>query len=438
MTANACRLCDGSCIDADLTTLLSPDLGWLWAAVAAAADRRGDPHLITGPAVTVDAPVNPSQRAAAAGLVRGALRPGRRLCIELDVLTKQVRARGPTLTPGAVAAHATGRTLATRAADRSQQRARAQRLSTCLDAACNSHPELAGRGPQLFEHLRRAGWVARLDGGSNADQLVASAVAVAVAVMRIPDGDRRDRRLLVPGSPHALDEGTSLAGVTLSLLAATGRISADPGSTARSLWAQAGVDCDQLMGGLAVLGLGIHPRGWQLPPAATCTLPPRELARPEWPTAPYPDAYVFITENPSVLAAAADMRARNPNCTNPIRLVCTMGNPSQTEISAIASLAAARWNIAVRADFDPAGIRNVTAVLNAVPRAKPWRMTAIDYATSRPITPIREPIPATPWEPELAEQISATGCVAFEEALMKHLLEDLRRGAPHGHDSDSP
>jgi uncharacterized protein (TIGR02679 family) len=428
MTAKACRLCDGSCADADLTMLLSPDLGWLWAAVAAAADRRGDPHLVTGPAVTVDAPVNASQRAAAAGLVRGALRPGRRLRIELDVLTEQVRARGPTLTPGAVAAHATGRTLATRAADRSQQRARAQRLSACLEAACNSQPELAGHGPQLFEHLRRTGWVARLDGDPNANQLVANAAAVAAAVMRIPEGGRRDRRLLVPDSPHALDEGTPLAGVTLSLLTAAGRISADQRSTARSLWAQAGVDCDQLMGGLTVLG--VHPRGWQLPPAATCTLPPRELACPAWPTAPHPDAWVFITENPSVLAAAADMVARNPDCANPIRLVCTMGNPSQTEISAIAGLAAARWNIAVRADFDPAGIRTVTAVLNTVPTAKPWRMTATDYATSRPTAPIREPIPPTPWEPELAEQISATGCVAFEEALMEHLLEDLRRGAP--------
>lgn len=246
--------------------------------------------------------------------------------------------------------------------------------------------------------------------------------------MRIPDGGRLDRRLLVPDSPHALDEGTPLAGVTLSLLTAAGRIRADQRSTARSLWAQAGVDCDQLMGGLTVLG--VHPRGWQLPPAATCTLPPRELACPEWPTAPHPDAWVFITENPSVLAAAADMVARNPDCANPIRLVCTMGNPSQTEIAAIAGLAAARWNIAVRADFDPAGIRTVTAILNAVPTAKPWRMTATDYATSGPTAPIRELVPPTPWEPELAEQISATGCVAFEEALMEHLLDDLRRGAP--------
>lgn len=112
-----------------------------------------------------------------------------------------------------------------------------------------------------------------------------------------------------------------------------------------------------------------------------------------------PDARVFITENPSVLAAAADMLARNPNCTNPIRLVCTMSKPSQAEISAIAGLAATRWNIAVRADFDPAGIRTVTAVLNAVPTAKPWRMTATDYATSRPTAPIREPIPPTPARP---------------------------------------
>jgi hypothetical protein len=139
---------------------------------------------------------------------------------------------------------------------------------------------------------------------------------------------------------------------------------------------------------------------------------------------------VFVTENPSVLAAAADMAARNPDSAKQIRLVCTMGNPSPTEISAIAELAVFGWNIAVRADFDPAGIRTVTAVLRSVPTAKPWRMTAADYTTSRPMAPIREPIPPTPWEPTLAEQITATGCVAFEEALLAKLLEDLRRGAP--------
>lgn len=181
------------------------------------------------------------------------------------------------------------------------------------------------------------------------------------------------------------------------------------------------------MGGLTVLG--VHPRGWQLPPAATCTLPPRELACPEWPTAPTP---TLGCSSPRILGPSRRSRhgGPKPRLRQPDTAGVHDGQSSQTEIAAIAGLAAARWNIAVRADFDPAGIRTVTAILNAVPTAKPWRMTATDYATSGPTAPIRELVPPTPWEPELAEQISATGCVAFEEALMEHLLDDLRRGAP--------
>ena len=428
MKATECRLCDGACAGADLSALLSPDLDWLWSAVASAADRRGDPHMLSGPAVTVEAPSQPRQRAAAAGLIRGTPRPRQRLRIELPVLTQYVHARGPSLSPGAVAAHATGRALAGRTENRRQRDARAQQLSARLHAACDRHAMLRGRAPEIFEHLRRTGWVTRLDSHPNAGQLIDHSVDVTAAVLQIPEGERFDRRLLVPDNPHALDEGTPLAGVTLTLLTAIGRIAADqPGST-RSLWAQAGVDCDQLMGGLTTLG--IVPAGWQLPIASTCTVPPRELAQTAWPTAPYADAWVFVTENPSVLAAAADLVVRNPANAEHARLICTMGNPSATEIAALARLSRAGWKVAVRADFDPAGIRTVTALLNGIPGSRPWRMSRRDYLNSNPNAHHRAAIPPTPWEPQLADEIAARGDLAFEEALLPDLLADLQRGRP--------
>ncbi|WP_454561297.1 DUF2399 domain-containing protein [Mycobacterium haemophilum] len=417
-----------------MTPLLTPELLWLWNAIAAGADRRGDTHMTSGQAVTVLAPNDPAARAAAAGVIHTTPRPGQRVRIRLDALATLVRRRGPYLTPGAVAAHATGRPLAQRAVHTQAQAQRARELRDALCAACDIEPELRGRGPDLFEHLRRTGWVTRLDAASDACKLVLQATSVAAIVLRIPEGRRYDRRLLVPADPHALDDGTPLSGLTLALLTATGTISPDQRATPRSAWAQVGVDCDEIMGGLAVLG--IQPAGWTLPPAAICTLPPKELTNPTWPTAPHTNAWVFITENPSIIAAAANLVAREPDCAGRARLVCTLGNPSSTETTALAALGAAGWNIAVRADFDPVGIRNVTALLNSIPQAVPWRMTTADYIASAPTTLAKEPVPATPWEPELAEAINTLRRIAFEESLMGRLLDDLKRGfPPPSHDS---
>lgn len=427
MSSGPCVLCGGRCAGADLSPLLLPELEWLWAAVADAADRRGDATMLDGPAVTATAPSDPAARAAVAGLVARAPRPGQQIRVKLDVLTNLVQGRHPNLTPGAVAAHATGRTLALRAAQRIEQTARVDRLRTALCAACDKEPELVGRGPSLFDRLRRNGWITRLQALPGNATIIRQAATVAGAVMRIPDGERFDRRLLVPGDPHALDDGTALTGVTLMLLSGTGRIAPDPRATPRSLWAQAGVDCDELMGGLTVHG--IHPDRWKLPSGAVCTLPPRELNNPKWPAPPSGGAWVFVTENPSVLAAAADLVSRESEHA-PVRLICTMGTPSAVEIAAIAKLAATGWQVAVRADFDPAGIRHVTALLNGVPTAVPWRMTVADYRASNPTAQAGEPVPPTPWEPNLAEIINSAGTFAFEEGLIWELMKDLARGSP--------
>jgi len=435
VTGSVCGLCGGGCDGADLGPLLMPDLAWLWDAVATASDRRGDADMLDGPAVTAVAPNDSAARAAVAGLVRGTPRPGQRVRVDLPALRHLVRARGARLTPGAVAAHATGRTLADRATQRRARSVRAEQVRAALMAACAREPELEGRANDLFEHLRRMGWVARLDGLSDATGLVAQAAAVAARVLRIPDGDRLDRRLLVPGDPHALDDGTPLAGVALAMLTDSGRVSSEQRAPSRSLWSQAGVDCDDLMGGLTVLG--IHPAGWTVPPSATCTLPPRELSDVVWLPPPWPRAWVFVTENPSVLAAAADMAARVDGAAQNVRLVCTMGTPSAMEISAIAALATAGWRVAVRADFDPAGIRHVTALLQGVPNAVPWRMAATDYIASKPTVRARGALPPTPWDPELNQAMSRAGAVAFEESLLPGILDDLQNGRPERNASRS-
>ncbi len=138
---------------------------------------------------------------------------------------------------------------------------------------------------------------------------------------------------------------------------------------------------------------------------------------------------MFVTENPSIVSAASDLATRDRG----IRVLCTSGTPSVGEIGAIGRLARAGWQIAVRADFDAAGIRHVGAVMKAVPHAVPWRMGINDYvdslqspATSEGTT---EAIPDAPWDLELSALMRQKG-VAYEESLLPALLEDLRRGTP--------
>jgi uncharacterized protein (TIGR02679 family) len=139
---------------------------------------------------------------------------------------------------------------------------------------------------------------------------------------------------------------------------------------------------------------------------------------------------VFVTENPSVAAAAADLAANVAG----IRLLCTSGTPSTSEIAAMGQLALMGWRIAVRADFDAAGLGHVATILEAVPHAVPWRMGVGDYVDSlrgamkEEEVPL-ERVPDAQWDPELSKTMREKGFAAYEESLLPLLLEDLRRGA---------
>lgn len=420
--ARACTLCDARCTDADLPPLLEPALRWLWQQVAAAADRRGDPDLVTG-TLTIAAPVSAADRAAASGLLGGQpLRPGQRRRVDLEHLTNKVRIRGQHLTPGAVAAHGHQRPLAVKAKDKARRDATEQRLRAQLDAAQKQLPDhlRARLGEDVWPHLRQSGWVTRLVREPDPTGLLADACAV-LAALPVP-GQRLDRRVLVPSRPHALDDSTPLAGLVFALTRVAGR-------RPRRAWDELGVDIDNLTGGL--LALGVHPAGWQLPLGAVVTLPPRELADVRWPAPPQDGAWVFVTENPSVLAAAADL-VRDEGAA--VRLLCTVGTPSALENAAVGRLLDAGWNVAVRADFDPSGLAHVRALLAAAPGATPWRMSVRAYELSTAEADSSSGLTigpaASPWAPELAAAMTKRGCVAYEEDLLPALLKDLFTGHP--------
>ncbi|MEV8628548.1 DUF2399 domain-containing protein [Streptomyces sp. NPDC051079] len=280
-------------------------------------------------------------------------------------------------------------------------------------------------GPEtLFTRLRALGWITRLLNAPDPAGLLGQALQVAA---RLPGpGQRVDRRLLVAGNPHALDTG-ALPALVLALTGSSG-------TPARSGWARLGVDCDDLLGGLIITG--ITPRGWRIPPGATFTLPPRELTHIDWEPPQTTGTWVFVTENPSVLAAASSQAVVQDSLVTP-RVICTAGTPSQWECEAIAALSDTGWNIAVRADFDQAGLAHVRALLNAAPSAVPWRMGTTDYLSATPegTDTLQLQDSDAPWDHHLVHAMRKHSVPVYEEDLLPALLIDITTGTP---DSPSP
>lgn len=416
-----CPWCEGACTGAQLEPLLTPNLNWFWRQVADAADRRGDVSLCAG-TLTLTAPASAEERAAAAGLAGGSLKAGQKRQLKLADLTRRVQIRGPNLTPGAVAAHAVRRRLAAKAIARAERAAREELLLQRLRSAVAGLPDhvMTRIEPDtMSQRLTSTGTLTRLVNRPDAVELIGRAREV-LANLPAP-GDRADRRTLVRGAPHALDEGMPLAWIVLALLGANAQ-------RPRRAWDSVGVDIDDLTGGL--LTLGVLPEGWQIPVGAALTLPPRVLEAVRWPS-PNDCGWVFVTENPSVVAAALD-RAVVADDGAPVRLICTIGTPSDVEIRAIGALADAGWKVAVRADFDPAGLFHVRSLLDGCKSAVPWRMDATTYRTAAAIitevTPLELVPEDTPWDPTLGPAMTAGAVVVFEEDLLEDLLQDLRSG----------
>lgn len=138
--------------------------------------------------------------------------------------------------------------------------------------------------------------------------------------------------------------------------------------------------------------------------------------------------------------AAADLSSDHAN----VRLLCTSGTPAASEIAAIGRVAGAGWRVAVRADFDQAGLAHVAALLKGVPGAVPWRMGLDDYLAS--LAAARDQVeainrtglPPTPWDPRLSLAMREQGIAAYEETLLPRLLDDLRCGLPQEPPSPTP
>jgi uncharacterized protein (TIGR02679 family) len=241
-----------------------------------------------------------------------------------------------------------------------------------------------------------------------------------------PGGELVDRRRLgqeVLGNPHALDSRRPLASFILDLLIVTGV--ATSRMRPREAWRAAGVLGDGVHEGMAIIG--VAPVGMALKDGMVVVLPPRTLEMASWPAPELGGEDVFVTENPSILEAAAAAGIAG------LQMVCTLGavsgSPGSEIKAALVAMGESGYRLHVRGDFDAFGLEHTNNLLRSVPGSVPWRMGTSDYldATASGIgSPLSSKFPLDAiWDKDLVVVMEERGLIGNEEALLDGLLEDL-------------
>jgi uncharacterized protein (TIGR02679 family) len=225
---------------------------------------------------------------------------------------------------------------------------------------------------------------------------------------------------------HGLDVGQPLSTLVLRAIARLQGL--EPPSdteTRRQIWAAAGVLCDELSAPVLVLNL----------PALGATTTARALALHADTGEPYristrqllrallrfPSTLVrvFVCENPTVVAAAADRLG--PRCAP---LVCTDGQPKTAFRTLAGQLASSGVILHYHGDFDWPGIQMANLVIQRHD-AQPWRMAPEDYLRGPSGPPLEgEPVAAS-WSKALTAQMRNRGSAVQEEHVLPELLGDL-------------
>jgi uncharacterized protein (TIGR02679 family) len=222
---------------------------------------------------------------------------------------------------------------------------------------------------------------------------------------------------LLDGDPHALDVGTALHTLTVSLLSAAFAI--EPSSTsARNVWAAANVLVDPVSSNLAALNLpllgnGAAARLAQAAPGSHVVLTYGQLsaAALEWPAG----LACFSCENPSVLIAAE--RTLGAGCPP---LVCTGGRPSDAVRRLYEAIASAGGEIRHHGDFDEAGVQ-ILRDLQLRYDAQPWRFDVDSWHRHRARLSSTSPAPRSP----TLETVPGDRSLP-EELVIGELMDDLR------------
>ncbi|MFI1972862.1 TIGR02679 family protein [Streptomyces cinnamoneus] len=403
-------------IDHDrLTRLLGdPDCAWL-VDRARSRMERGEP--LAGP-VTLAAPTA-GERAAAERLLGRAPGSGRSLSVRLDTVDAVLRRSG--VSPeglGAAVVALTGPVVLL--SDVLKQEANAwQGACAPLTTLGTERPELAGWSEQTI----RNGLVRRLARTPDAAHTLLTATTTALRQLPAePPVSLPAFAARTLGDAHALDDGTPLATLVLSgIRALTGFPDGTGAEWRREAWASAGLLKDALSSTVLTLGLrGTPALDWAADAGEPAVLTLRQLTRTPPLTAPL---VVYVCENPTVLATAAD--THGPACPP---LVCLQGQPSAAALTLLRHLHTRGSQLRYHGDFDWGGIRIATALLQRVPW-RPWRYTAAEYRTAATAAPLAPPLTGkpvdAPWDPELRPALTGLGVRVEEETVLDDLLADL-------------
>jgi uncharacterized protein (TIGR02679 family) len=399
-----------------------PEYRRLLLAARRSLERTGGD--LTG-SVSVARP-DEAERRAIIGLT-GQYRDARtaRITVRLAVLDQAVRESTGRGLPELLAA--SGGPLRNRPAERSALTGARDELQRAAEASSLS---ACGWYQDWLAELARDGSLTRL-----VNQGEQARLGQAVRVLEYLVG-RAGAPVLLPalaadvtGDTKALNHGTVLSTLVLRALALrTGSGPGRPGTAQerRELWEAADVVVDDLASRVLVLNMPASGRGlgeW-LSGAARLGVP-FYVTLHQLMTLPLTvgGALVHVCENPAVLRrAAAEL---GPGSA---ALLCTEGRPSTAFHQLADAIVRGRGELRYHGDFDWPGL----AIAGSVIRrhgARPWRMSAADYAAgiraeAEHVRLTGTPQP-TPWDPRLSQVMTATGRVVYEESVAGALIADL-------------
>ncbi len=269
-----------------------------------------------------------------------------------------------------------------------------------------------------LDHLRASG-VARRLAGDDEGEVVSTALDV-LAVLRSRDSGHRLAVLAaeLTGDAHGLDRGRPTGTLVVHALS---WLSAQPfprdAADWRRTWSEAGVACDDLSCDVLVLNL----TGWSAEPLRL-TLRQASSWRPRAAIG----NTVYVSENPAVVAAAADqLDDRSPT------MVCLDGMPSTAALVVLDGLVTAGSGVRYHGDFDWRGLAIASVLARKITVAAPWRFGVADYrrAVERDLGAIALSgrAFASPWDDGLRPSMEDAGVAVYEEQVLDDLLDDLAR-----------
>src|SRR2546422_4686950 len=235
---------------------------------------------------------------------------------------------------------------------------------------------------------------------------------------------------VVAGDGHALDPGRPLSAILLRLVSKLSGIedwSAVEGR--RSAWAGVGVLVDELSAPALTLNLrsegdsSLHRAlNFHADTGEPYRITTRQLLRKGFLfTRSSVGAIVYVCENPTVLAAAANILGAH---SAPI--ICIEGQPKTAAHILLLQLRHAGIELHYHGDFDWPGIQIANLVIKRY-GAIPWRFCAVDYENSPEGTTLKGKIVSSNWDPDLTAEMIRRRSAIHEEAILPQLLSDLRK-----------